>query len=207
MDHYHCEAYQPVDSGDQEEGGGLAISSRKALLCIEFFVSIDGLIKHGNLTLSIDEPTTTTTTSLSWSVVISGKLSELHIPYDSHTSLIMTITNCARSIINEDRNNNNNNNNNNNCHVIPMVVMITDAAAVTSSECCCSIQEALEKTRVEDCSRQCVICLEEISIGSEATRMPCSHVYHQDCIVTWLKQSNHCPLCRFQMPVNSFLHS
>ncbi|KAK2664004.1 hypothetical protein Ddye_002578 [Dipteronia dyeriana] len=205
MDHYHCEAYQPVDNGDQEEGGGLAISSRKALLCIEFYVSTDGLIKHGNLTLPIDEPTTvTTTTSLSWSVVISGKLSELHLPYDSHMSLIMTITNCARSIINEDRNNNNN------CHVIPMVVMITDAAAaaVTSSEsCCCSIQAALEKTRVEDCSRQCVICLEEISVGSEATRMPCSHVYHQDCIVTWLKQSNLCPLCRFQIPVNSFLHS
>ncbi|TXG50448.1 hypothetical protein EZV62_022972 [Acer yangbiense] len=198
--HYHCEAYQPEDedNGDQEEGG-LAIS----FLCIEFFVSIDGFIKHGNLTLSIDEPTTTTTTtSLSWSVVISGKLSELHVPYDSHMSLIMTITNCARSIINEDRNNNNNN-----CHVIPMVVMITDAAAVTSSECCCSIQEALEKTRVEDCSKQCVICLEEISVGSEATRMPCSHVYHQDCIVTWLKQSNLCPLCRFQMPVKSFLHS
>ncbi|KAK3226579.1 hypothetical protein Dsin_006441 [Dipteronia sinensis] len=132
MDHYHCEAYRPVDNGDQEEGG-LAISSKKALLCIEFYVSIDGFIKHGNLTLPIDEPTTTTTTttnttSLSWSVVISGKLSELHLPYDSHMRLIMTITNCARSIINEDRNNNN-------CHVIPMVVMITYAAAALTSSC------------------------------------------------------------------------
>ncbi|CAL0333764.1 unnamed protein product [Lupinus luteus] len=42
----------------------------------------------------------------------------------------------------------------------------------------------------------CSICLDDLSIGSEATRMPCSHVYHNHCIVKWLKTCNTCPLCR-----------
>ena len=59
--------------------------------------------------------------------------------------------------------------------------------------------KALEKV-VLDGSDHCTICLDEFCVGSEVTRMPCSHVYHQDCIVEWLKMSNLCPLCRFRMP-------
>ncbi|KAJ6289188.1 hypothetical protein OIU76_025067 [Salix suchowensis] len=46
----------------------------------------------------------------------------------------------------------------------------------------------------------CAVCMEEISAGSEAIRMPCSHVYHSDCIVQWLQTSHLCPLCRYHMP-------
>ncbi|XP_057981218.1 probable E3 ubiquitin-protein ligase ATL45 [Malania oleifera] len=46
----------------------------------------------------------------------------------------------------------------------------------------------------------CVICLEEFLVGSEVRRMPCSHVFHGDCIVQWLGKSHFCPLCRFSMP-------
>ena len=59
--------------------------------------------------------------------------------------------------------------------------------------------KALEKV-VLDGSDHCTICLDEFCVGSVVTRMPCSHVYHPDCIVEWLKTSNLCPLCRFRMP-------
>ncbi|XP_055961062.1 uncharacterized RING finger protein C57A7.09-like [Mercurialis annua] len=49
--------------------------------------------------------------------------------------------------------------------------------------------------------KKCVICLEEMEMGMEAIRMPCSHFYHQDCIVQWLHKSHLCPLCRYKMPV------
>ncbi|RVW80613.1 hypothetical protein CK203_044308 [Vitis vinifera] len=39
----------------------------------------------------------------------------------------------------------------------------------------------------------CMICLEELSGGSEVTVMPCSHVFHGSCIIRWLKQSHVCP--------------
>lgn len=60
---------------------------------------------------------------------------------------------------------------------------------------------ALKKVEIQDCSTQCVVCLEDFRLGATATSMPCSHYYHRDCIVKWLKQSNRCPLCRFEMPV------
>ena len=63
--------------------------------------------------------------------------------------------------------------------------------------------EGLEKVRLQhgsDSDGECIICMQEFETGSEITRMPCSHVYHGDCIVKWLKTSHFCPLCRYPMP-------
>ncbi|XP_062013826.1 uncharacterized protein LOC133730211 [Rosa rugosa] len=42
----------------------------------------------------------------------------------------------------------------------------------------------------------CSVCNEEIVVGSEETRIPCTHMYHRDCIVRWL-QSSYCLPCRY----------
>ena len=44
----------------------------------------------------------------------------------------------------------------------------------------------------------CTICLEEFPVGLEVIQLPrpCCHMYHQDCIIRWLRNSNTCPLCR-----------
>ncbi|KAM7259014.1 hypothetical protein ACFE04_014755 [Oxalis oulophora] len=48
----------------------------------------------------------------------------------------------------------------------------------------------------------CVICMEDIEVGSKATRMPCDcgRLFHVDCITTWLRTKNSCPLCRYELP-------
>ncbi|XVF83155.1 hypothetical protein PTKIN_Ptkin16aG0111000 [Pterospermum kingtungense] len=46
---------------------------------------------------------------------------------------------------------------------------------------------------------KCSVCLKEMLLGSQVTRMPCSHVFHEDCIVPWLKINHVCPLCRYQL--------
>ena len=51
----------------------------------------------------------------------------------------------------------------------------------------------------------CAICLDEFSIEGVAAaarviRTPCSHIYHEDCIVEWLENSNMCPMCRYELP-------
>nr|GMC56318.1 E3 ubiquitin-protein ligase RING1-like [Ipomoea batatas] len=58
---------------------------------------------------------------------------------------------------------------------------------------------ALEKVKLKP-KETCSICLGGLI---KATRMPCSHVFHQRCIVRWLKRSNECPLCRFQLPTDN----
>lgn len=52
--------------------------------------------------------------------------------------------------------------------------------------------EKLERVRVEEASTMCAICVEEIVVGSEELRTPCSHFYHG--------QSRFCPQCRYAMP-------
>ncbi|XP_055828514.1 uncharacterized protein LOC129896599 [Solanum dulcamara] len=66
------------------------------------------------------------------------------------------------------------------------------------------VEEDLEKVKIEetelgsDCV--CVICMEKMDVGSEATKMPCSHVYHGNCLMNWLGVKRVCPTCRFVLP-------
>ena len=45
----------------------------------------------------------------------------------------------------------------------------------------------------------CCICLDEINIGANTVLLPCGHMFHSDCIITWLKKNNTCPMCRFEI--------
>ncbi|GKY92386.1 hypothetical protein MPSEU_000209500 [Mayamaea pseudoterrestris] len=46
----------------------------------------------------------------------------------------------------------------------------------------------------------CPICFESLIDGVVLTRLPCGHLYHQNCAVTWLSRSGSCPECRFELP-------
>ncbi|KAM0914857.1 hypothetical protein ACQ4PT_011235 [Festuca glaucescens] len=43
----------------------------------------------------------------------------------------------------------------------------------------------------------CVICLEMLEHGEKCSEVPaCRHLFHRDCIDTWMKSSATCPMCR-----------
>ena len=44
-------------------------------------------------------------------------------------------------------------------------------------------------------SVQCSICLENIS-ECDTKSLNCNHSFHKNCINTWLREQNNCPLCR-----------
>jgi Ring finger domain len=46
----------------------------------------------------------------------------------------------------------------------------------------------------------CTICCDEMEVGTTAVRLPCAHIYHTDCITTWLSKFNTCPICRYALP-------
>ncbi|PRQ37246.1 putative transcription factor C2H2 family [Rosa chinensis] len=64
--------------------------------------------------------------------------------------------------------------------------------------------EELEEMRddsLEEETRTCVICLEEVA--GKATRLPCLHLFHEACIEEWLKIKHMCPLCRYPIPCDA----
>ena len=44
----------------------------------------------------------------------------------------------------------------------------------------------------------CAICLDGYKVGERTGLLSCNHLYHKDCIYTWLNTSKSCPLCRAQ---------
>ena len=42
----------------------------------------------------------------------------------------------------------------------------------------------------------CVICFVEFEDGDIIGDIPCQHLFHKDCLKTWLRRSNRCPLCQ-----------
>lgn len=42
----------------------------------------------------------------------------------------------------------------------------------------------------------CSICLIHYNQGDRITNLECGHVYHVECIKSWIVRKNHCPLCK-----------
>ena len=45
----------------------------------------------------------------------------------------------------------------------------------------------------------CCICISEIGKGEKTVLLPCGHMFHWKCCLTWLKSNNTCPMCRFEI--------
>ena len=46
-----------------------------------------------------------------------------------------------------------------------------------------------------DVEMECAVCMETYQVGQERKHLPCGHIFHKNCIDTWLKNSSlNCPL-------------
>lgn len=52
----------------------------------------------------------------------------------------------------------------------------------------------------EDECKDCSVCLEPLKAGDTLLLLPCSHLFHPDCLRPWLRTNRRCPYCRFEMP-------
>ncbi|CAA7060727.1 unnamed protein product [Microthlaspi erraticum] len=48
----------------------------------------------------------------------------------------------------------------------------------------------------EEEEKRCSVCLEDFEPKETVMLTPCKHMFHEDCIVPWLKSKGQCPLCR-----------
>ncbi|XP_062021092.1 uncharacterized protein LOC133737574 [Rosa rugosa] len=45
--------------------------------------------------------------------------------------------------------------------------------------------------------KRCTICLEDFEPKEEVMLTPCNHMFHEECIVPWVKSNGRCPVCRY----------
>lgn len=60
-----------------------------------------------------------------------------------------------------------------------------------------NVLETLPTVTADDshAGEQCTICMEAYSLGQQLKLLPCEHIFHSDCIETYLKEfSIQCPL-------------
>ena len=58
-------------------------------------------------------------------------------------------------------------------------------------------------SKLEDDKRNCIICMEDFINGDEVIYLPCLHVFHNTCILEWLKMHNDCPVCKFKITMEN----
>lgn len=46
----------------------------------------------------------------------------------------------------------------------------------------------------------CAVCHEIYAVSDSVIKLPCRHLYHADCLKTWLQTNSTCPMCRHQLP-------
>ena len=54
--------------------------------------------------------------------------------------------------------------------------------------------ESIDKLGPE--KKNCTICLENFEKNDKVINLDCLHMFHDNCIKTWLKKNNYCPICK-----------
>jgi len=60
----------------------------------------------------------------------------------------------------------------------------------------CPLEELDNLKSNDEDDNQCAICWENAAV---ARRLPCSHLFHHNCLLQWLEQDPSCPTCRRQL--------
>ncbi len=123
-------------------------------------------------------------------------------PLDNHTENVINVTNLLNIILGVP-------NNTfvfeqmlvpppqNNRHFMEDIIVTTD-------------ENTLNKLNIfkitKDMNENCTICMEEMNEDEEYFDINCKHIFHKNCLETYLKNYNHiCPVCRNEIG-NSFAH-
>lgn len=57
------------------------------------------------------------------------------------------------------------------------------------------------KTRFKSTDNKCVVCQYDFTEGDNITELSCGHVFHSDCVDTWLTKNKTCPLCQKEITI------
>ena len=56
-------------------------------------------------------------------------------------------------------------------------------------------RRAMSEEDISRLGQGCIICISGFVMGEIITTLPCSHIFHADCLTTWLMINGVCLLC------------
>ncbi len=61
--------------------------------------------------------------------------------------------------------------------------------------------DQIEKIQVVEYSKSqkeniCSICFSEYKLKEKIKKLPCNHLFHINCVDTWMKKEKKCPFCK-----------
>ncbi|KAK8299838.1 hypothetical protein V6Z12_D05G347900 [Gossypium hirsutum] len=54
-----------------------------------------------------------------------------------------------------------------------------------------------KKMEIDEDGKRCAVCLEDFVAREQVMVTPCEHMFHEHCILPWVKSHGQCPVCRF----------
>lgn len=54
-----------------------------------------------------------------------------------------------------------------------------------------------KKKEIDEDGKRCAVCLEDFEAREQVMVTPCEHMFHEHCILPWVKSNGQCPVCRF----------
>ena len=63
----------------------------------------------------------------------------------------------------------------------------------------------VREKKEHDNNNNCVICMCDFEINDKISTLPCAHVFHTECIISWIKKETTCPICKFEITLSSLV--
>ena len=58
-----------------------------------------------------------------------------------------------------------------------------------------------QKNMKKNMESKCVICQYDFKNGDTVTKLNCGHIFHSDCVGTWLEKNKICPMCHKEIVI------
>ncbi len=58
-------------------------------------------------------------------------------------------------------------------------------------------------SKIPNEKKNCVVCLSNFELNDKLMILPCTHLFHTNCIKNWFKTNNTCPICKYKLDRNS----